>query len=128
MNILGVDYGTKNIGLAWTQAGIDVVLPFGTVKNQSSAVTELIMLIKKEEIDKIVVGLPIGLEGKENKNTARVRSFIGRLRGHVNVPIELVNESFSSHEADRLEGGVSRDEKAAMIILQNYINKKNNIR
>lgn len=125
MNILAIDYGTKNIGLAWAQIGLGVVLPFGKIekKDEASGARQLVELIKKEKIDKVVVGLPLGMGGEENKNTERVRRFIEEVDKQVSVPIEFVNEVFSSQAADRMSGGASRDEKSAMVILQSYLEK-----
>lgn len=124
MNILGIDYGTKRIGLAWVQTGLDVVLPFGVMKNEKWKM-EIEEIISKEKINKIIVGLPVGLDGKENENTERVEKFIDELKFIAKIPIETVDERFSSRAADRMEGGVSRDEKAAMVILQSYLEIKN---
>ena len=120
MNILAIDYGTKNIGLAWAQTGLGVVLPYGVIKDKNLG--ELVKLIKKENIDKVVVGLPLGLEGKENANTKKIKKFASDLKGLINIPIEFEDERFSSQAADRMgEGGASRDEKSAMVILQSYL-------
>lgn len=134
MNILAIDYGDKRMGLAWCQTELGVVLPYGKIKNEKPASPaggskiinhELINLLKKEKIDKVVVGLPLGLDGKENDNTKKVRKFVADLKKEIILPVELVDERFSSREADRSEsGGASRDEKAAMIILENYLAKK----
>ncbi len=118
MNILAIDFGTKNIGLAWCDTGIGVVLPYGVVKK-----SELAGLIAKEKIDKIIVGLPIGLDGKENTNTARVKKFCEELKSQIIVPVEFFDERFSSQQADRSEGGASRDEKSAMVVLESYLAK-----
>ena len=120
MHILAIDYGTKNIGLARASSEIDVILPFGKVSN----LLELISIVIKEKIDKIVVGLPLGLDGTENKNTQRVRKFIDELKKEINTPVEFITEIFSSQAGDRMGAGVSRDEKAAMVILQSHLGKK----
>ena len=122
MNILAVDYGTKNIGLAWAQIGLGVVLPYGVIKDKN--LDELVKLIKKENIDKVIIGLPFGLKEKENENTKKIRKFADDLKKIINIPIEFEDERFSSQAADRMEGGgASRDEKSAMIILQGYLAK-----
>jgi len=118
MNILAVDYGTKNIGLAWCNEALGVVLPFGLVKEK-----DLLSLINKEGIDKVVIGLPLGVGGSGEKNIDRVKKFTDNLQKQISIPIEFFDERFSSQEADRMEGGVSRDEKSAMIILQSYLAK-----
>ncbi|HSR88839.1 MAG TPA: Holliday junction resolvase RuvX [Candidatus Udaeobacter sp.] len=126
MNILAIDYGSKNIGLARTSTSVDVVLPFGRLENKNADFVKqkLIETITKEKIDKLVVGLPFGLDGTENKNTERIRDFIDDLKKQIDIPIEFVTEVFSSQAGDRMGAGVSRDEKAAMIILQNYLVKR----
>lgn len=122
MNILAVDYGTKNIGLAWAQIGLGVVLPYGVIKDKNLA--ELVKLIKKENIDKVVIGLPFGLQEKENANTEKIKKFAGDLKNLIDIPIEFEDERFSSQAADRMEGGgASRDEKSAMVILQGYLER-----
>lgn len=136
MNILAVDYGTKNIGLAWAQIGLGVVLPYGVIKakprseplNGSATgdknLAELVKLIKKENIDKVIIGLPFGLKEKENANTKKIKKFAGDLKNLINIPVEFEDERFSSQAADRMAGGgASRDEKSAMVILQSYLDK-----
>lgn len=122
MNILGIDYGQKRIGLAWMQVGLDVILPFGVVQKTSDEIVpdELFELIKNERIEKVVVGIPLGLEGEENANTKRVRAFADELKKQIDIPIEFVDERFTTHEANRMGGEASVDEKAAMLILEAY--------
>ncbi len=126
MKLLGVDYGTKNIGLARASTDVPIALPFGIIDNtdHESATSQIIQLVQTEEVEKIIVGLPFGLDGSENENTKRIRKFFLEMQARVNVPIEFINEMFSSHASDRLNGGASRDEKSAMIILQNYLDRR----
>lgn len=117
MNILAIDYGTKNIGLAWCDTGIGAALPFGLVKN----IDEVAKVVSEEKIDRVIIGLPVGTDGKENTNTARIKKFGDELKQRVSAPVEYYDERFSSQAADRMEGGVSRDEKSAMIILEDWL-------
>lgn len=129
MNLLAIDYGEKRIGLAWVNTDLGVVLPFGVIMNQELGNTnqELINLINKEKINKIIIGLPIGLDGKENKNTVRIRQFGENLKTETSIPVEFFDERFSSQAADRKGSGVSRDEKSAMVILESYLEYQKNI-
>jgi putative holliday junction resolvase len=123
MNILAIDYGQKNIGLAWMQIGLDVVLPYGILseKDPSDHIIKLRDLIVQESIDTVVIGLPLTMEdGSENANTKRVRTFGAALEKEIGFSISYVDERLSSFEADQMGGDVSRDEKAAMVILQTY--------
>ena len=154
MNILAIDYGAKRIGLAWADTALGVVLPFGMIRQsdftrlprpgppasefarrrsragaeatggQGLRIAEIATLVKREKIGQIVMGLPIGLDGQENENTKKVREFADQLKSEVRLPIITVDERFTTHEAGRMKGGVSVDEKAAMIILQTYLDKR----
>ena len=125
MNILSVDFGTKNIGLAWADTGIGAVLPYGLIKEEKfkTKLDQLADIIEVEKIDKVVIGLPMNLNGGENKNTERIRKFAEDLKGKISVPIEFMNEMFTSQQADRMGGDASRDEKSAMVILEDYLQK-----
>jgi len=120
MNILGIDFGQKRIGLAWVQSGLDVILPFGIVAHDTWQ-TELPTLIADEGIQKVVIGNPLGMDGGENMNTKRVHEFVEALGIMVQVPVVLYDERFSSKQADAMGGTASRDEKSAMVILQSYL-------
>lgn len=122
MKILGIDYGTKRIGLAWSDTTLGMVLPYGTVKN----LEELAKLVNQEKPELVVIGWPVAANGTENKNTERVKTFGYELGQLVDAEITFSDERFSSQAADAAGGGVSRDEKSAMIILDGYLkrNKK----
>lgn len=128
MNVLAIDFGTKNIGLAWCDTGIGAVLPYGVISNKEKGARnkELVDLIVGEHIDRVVIGLPLGLDGAENTNTARVKKFGEELQAQIGVPVEFFDERFSSQQADRMGAGVSRDEKSAMVILEDYLISKKN--
>lgn len=125
MNILALDYGQKNIGMAWVDTDMGVVLPFGIVKNQdeTSVIQKLSEIVQSQHIEKIIVGLPLGMDGGENLNTERVRAFGQALGVATEQHIEYIDERFTSKQADAMGGQTSRDEKSAMIILQSYIEK-----
>ena len=120
MKILGIDFGTKRIGLAWADTTLGVVLPFGIVKTTDS----LIKLIKQEKVDRVVVGFPMGLNNTENKNTERVKNVGFEIQKQTGLSVDYFDERFSSQAADAAGGGVSRDERSAMIILEGYLEKK----
>lgn len=122
MNLLAIDFGTKNIGLAWCETTIGAVLPYGIIKNQN--IEELAKLINEEKIERVIIGIPMGLDNQENANTKRVREFGEKLKINISAEIIFFDERFSSAQADRMGGEASRDEKSAMIILEDYINTK----
>ncbi len=118
MNVLGVDYGRKRIGLAWLQTGLDVVLPYGV----AHSFEELVKLIKEEKVDKVVFGLPLTLEEmSENPNTKRIRKFADEIKKETGVEIDFADERLTTAEAMQMGGDATLDEKAAMLILQTYL-------
>ncbi len=121
MNILALDIGQKRTGVAWVDTTVNVVLPFGVLKNDTYG-EAVIELISKENPDLVVVGLPLGLDGSENEHTKQVRDFVASLGEQTRKQnFVFFDERFSSQQADRSMGGVSRDEKAAMVILEGYL-------
>ena len=125
MNILAVDHGSKRIGLAWVDTKLGVVLPFGLIEKNTlpQKIKELSEIIAKERLNKIVVGFPVDRNGKENANTERVKKFFDRaIKADVHF-IEYFDERFSYQAADAMGEGVSRDEKAAMILLEGYLQR-----
>jgi len=120
MNILGIDYGSKRIGLARVDTEIGVVLPYGTIDHDKWK-EELPKLIKEDAVDKIVIGLPVSLDGKENENSNRVKKFGSDISLMSGIQVEYLDERFSSKQADQMGGEAGRDEKAAMIILLSYL-------
>lgn len=126
MNILGIDYGKKNIGLAWLQTGLDIILPFGLVqeKTRQNQIEKLTKIIKEENIDKVIFGLPLTLEDmSENENTKRIKSFAEDLYKKTNVKFEFADERLTTSEARSMEGDATLDEKSAMLILKTYLSK-----
>ncbi|HYE59711.1 MAG TPA: Holliday junction resolvase RuvX [Candidatus Kapabacteria bacterium] len=126
MNILGIDYGQKRIGLSWAQTGIDVVLPYGVIaeRDPKQNLPRLLRFLKEEKIDKVVIGLPFGLDGEENENTKRIRAFGDVIQREAGVSVQYMDERFTTHEANALGGTVSVDETAAMLILQAYLEEQ----
>lgn len=120
MKILGIDYGKKNIGLALYDTTVRVAIPFGVVLS-----AEIAAVVSSEHIDQIVIGLPLGLDGKENDATVRVRKFGEELKKTTGCLIDFCDERFTSVVADRFDSGISRDEKAAMVILEGWVEKNN---
>lgn len=125
MHILAVDFGTKKLGLAWADTTLGVVLPYGLVTKDTmqDKVKEVAKLVNEEHITQVVVGFPLDLKGQENKNTDRVKQFVFELQKSTKAEVDYFDERFSSQQADAVGEGVSRDERAAMVILEGYLNR-----
>lgn len=126
---LGIDYGEKRIGLALSDPEGKLARRFLTLTNQGmdDAVSQIARLVDEENAEAIVVGLPVGFGG-ETGQTGAVRGFIERLQEGVDIPVDTLNEVFTSRMAeDNLRAAGVKDikavldQEAARIILQDYI-------
>ena len=132
MRILGLDVGTKTIGVAvsdemgWTGQGI------GTIRrtNIRADFAELDKYLQKYRVEKIVVGIPRNMDGSIGTSAEQVYSFIERLKEKFSIPIDTWDERLSTVAAERalLEADMSRskrkkviDKVAAVLILQGYL-------
>lgn len=126
--LLGIDYGETNIGLAFGRNGL--VHPLKTIpgKNQDEAIKEISRMVLENKVDKLVMGLPLTAEGKETKESHRVRRFSKYLKVYLKKPLIFVNEHLSTKMAmeDALSSGVSKkgrkkiDHLSAALILRKH--------
>ncbi len=123
MKYLGVDYGEKRIGLARADEELKVPTPYKTISTNKEVekIEKLASIIKKENFDKIIIGLPLSTDNSENEATQKVREFVDKLKQKVEAEFEFIDERFSSQEADSMGGAASRDEKSAMVILDTFL-------
>jgi len=120
--ILGIDYGQRKVGLALADLETKTAVPLEVVRADGLGL-RLKALIVLEEINIIVVGLPIGMDGQETEQTREVRKFIENLKSNIDVEVVAEDERLTSVQA----GKVGKDDAvAAMYILQSYIDRNFN--
>ena len=126
---LGVDFGTKRVGLAVSDPLGLIARPHSVVP-RSSVEDEVVNLVKELDIGTIVVGLPTGLSGGEGMSASEARKLAGELETATGVDVVLMDERFTSRMAEvaLVESGMKRRERretvdkvAAAIILQEYL-------
>ncbi len=122
MKILGIDYGDKNIGLALAEDD-SIAVPYKVIKNSSLAevLLELKELVKKEEIELLVIGMPYSLNSQENERTGITKEFISFLKDNLGLKIEIVNEQFTSQLYAKMGLKDNLDKYAATAILDTYL-------
>src|SRR3989339_614625 len=113
--ILGIDYGSSKVGLALADLAVGVAMPWKVVKAKDLNIESLKDCLKAEEIDKIVVGLPLGMSGGETAQTKEVKRFIQKLKDNLEIEVVSHDERLSTVEAAK-KG--KDDAVAAMYILQ----------
>ena len=124
MNILAIDYGEKFVGLAIKRENLDVVFPYQVLdnKNEDDFLNSLRGIIKKEKIDRIVVGRPLGMNSKATEQTKIIDQFIQKLKKAIELPIESFDERLTSKMALNLSKGEGNiHASSAVIILQGYL-------
>ena len=102
--ILGFDFGTRRIGVAVGQTLTGSTRPLTTLRADKAQAdwAAIGLLIKEWQPAQLVVGLPVNMDGSEHELAATVRAFAEELRRRYALPVHLIDERLSSHEAQRL--------------------------
>ena len=135
MRYLGLDLGTKTLGLAISDRLGTIASPYKVLRytNEYILIEELIKIIKEEKVDELVLGLPKNMNGSLGFASERSMNFKKNLEQKINIPIHLVDERLSTVEAEKLliSRDMSREKRkkiidgmAASIILDTYLNMK----
>lgn len=124
--LLAIDYGEKRIGLATSDENQEFAFEQG-ILSADKFFKELPKLIAELQIQKIILGYPLNLAGQHSQKTDEVIVFKKKLEQAAGVPVELLDERFSSKAAQGLAGTAKNiDALAAQIFLQTYIDLKKN--
>ncbi len=132
MRIIALDYGDSRIGVAISDELCITSLPLTTIDNSGfeDVLERIEGLIDKYDVEEIVVGLPLHMDGSSGERVEVTREFVSRLRQKISVPIFLFDERLSSAEVERvlLEADLSREKRrqkkdklAASLILRRYL-------
>ncbi len=128
MRILGIDYGDKKIGLAFGDSSARVAVPLEVIVNEGeTTIKKLASRVQEEDIDRVVVGVPLPQGNHSSVQLEKTRDFIATLAQAIPVSVVEEDESFTSAESIRLqreEGAVANEDAlAAMLIVQSYIDQ-----
>ena len=135
MRVLGVDYGSKRIGLAVSDEEGEFAFPAGTLasRGRKKDLAALRAFISEREVGSAVVGLPIHMDGRRGPEAEKAIAFANDLSEIAGIPVETLDERWTSQEAERTIQGISKkrrknlrergavDEAAASIILRTYL-------
>lgn len=145
MKFLGIDYGTKRIGLAISDDGGQIAFPKEILANDENTLKNIGRILKEEGVDEVVVGESVDFSGKLNALSARIEIFIKEIEDSFKIPVRKQKEFLTSVEArkggetkeiltqkqshsrlkDKKRGHI--DSSAAALILQRYLEKKNRL-
>lgn len=132
MRVLGLDLGQKRIGVAVSDEGASIAFPSGAIacRGPKKDVQAVLDLIKEREIGRVVVGLPRHLDGREGPEAEAARAFAEALHRRSGLPVETLDERWTTIEAERVLHAQGRNKKkqravvdsvAASIILGTYL-------
>ena len=125
MRYLGIDYGKKRVGIAISDLEGWIAFPNTTLEHRGipGLLKEIRRIVKEDNVSMIIVGFPLGLDGKETLQTEKTRKFAERLEDDVWIPVEFQNEMLTSRMAHQ-SGAKDIDASSAALILQSYLDKR----
>jgi putative holliday junction resolvase len=132
--MLGLDLGTKTIGLAVSDPSRMIAASCGVIRRQGKKqdLARLAQVIREQEAVELVIGLPIHLDGRESEGCRRSRAFAAALESEFKLPVHFIDESLTTAEAEDIliRADLSRKKRkkvidglAAALILQSYLNE-----
>lgn len=126
--LLGIDYGSRRIGLALANTEARLASPLAVWSNSGELLSRLTVFIKQEKITIVIVGLPRGLEGQETAQSRTTRQFAQEVARTGGIKVLLQDEALTSViAADRLVPKrwlkTAVDARAAALILQDYLDR-----
>jgi putative Holliday junction resolvase len=134
---MSIDYGEKRLGIAVTDPLNIFAYPLTTLDNDARLTANILKLIAEYNVTKIIIGNPLKENGEESKVSPVVKEFSRKLQSATGIDIELVDERYTSHIAQRriIESVPTKkkrrdkgliDKNAAAILLEDYLRKKSN--
>lgn len=136
MRIMCLDVGERRIGIAVSDEGQMLARGLGRVERNGSEILKIKEFITKYEVESIVYGLPLRMDGSMSAQTEKTMAFISKMQEEVSLPFIPFDERLSSKQAETilLQADLSRrkrkkhiDKLSAQIILQNYLDSKSEV-
>ena len=123
MRVLALDHGSARCGVAVSDPTGTIATPLEPVERPDSkkGMARVRALVDEVGAEQVVVGLPVGLSGRETEQTAAARAFAERLQKGVKVPVDLYDERFTTKIAARAGGSASEDSRAAAVLLEDWL-------
>lgn len=123
MRVLALDYGSARTGVAVSDASGTLARPVCIVRKAAAdaGLAEIARLVRENEVEHVVVGLPLTLRGEHGRQAAETEVFVGALRDLLEVPVETADERFTTALAQRFGGKAPEDAVAAAHLLQGWL-------
>ncbi|MEK7635116.1 MAG: Holliday junction resolvase RuvX [Patescibacteria group bacterium] len=128
MKYLGIDFGSKRVGVAVSDDDGKMAFPYSVISNSEKLLKEIKEIIKKEKIEQIIIGESKNFQGEPNKIQASVEDFKKKLEEKLNIKVWFEPEFMTSSQAEHVQGKTEmHDASAAAIILQSFLDKNQHV-
>lgn len=125
MRLMGIDYGTKKLGIAFTDEGGQMAFPHSVIPNTPKLLDVILGFIAEKKVSEIVIGHSLDKSGKPNAVHVAVEALMLDLTLATGLPIRLEPEQYSTQAAIQLQGkNAQTDASAAALILDGYLTRK----
>jgi putative Holliday junction resolvase len=123
LRVVALDYGSARCGVAVSDPTGTLATPRDPVLRPATkkGFAALRAVIAELEAERVVVGLPLSLSGRDSAQTIEVREFVDRLARSISIPVELYDERFTTSLAARVGGSTSLDSRAAATLLDEWL-------
>jgi len=132
---LGIDLGRRRIGLAVSDAEDRIAFPAGTLQSRGVArdLAAIAELVRERGVRRVVVGLPIHMDGRQGAEAQAAKAFAERLQQHLELPVATLDERWTSVQAERSLRELGRrgremrgrvDSLAATLLLRTFLERE----
>ena len=126
MRILGLDYGSKRVGVALSDESAQVAFPQAVWANDGKLLGKIKALCDEKKVGEVIMGDTLTYRGLANLITKEAFRFRANLEKELGLPVTLISETYTSREAVRVvQKDAETDARAAALILQSYLDKRN---
>jgi putative holliday junction resolvase len=121
--VVALDYGSARCGVAVSDPSGTLATPLEPVlrPNTRKGFNRLLAAIRERDPERVVVGLPLSLSGRDSAQTIEARAFAERLGRALSVPVELHDERFTTALAQQRPGTAAEDSRAAAVLLEDWL-------
>ena len=123
MKVLALDYGSARTGVAVSDPTGTLARPVGVVERvgTEAGLAQLVEVIRAENPERIVVGLPLTMRGEHGEQARETEQFVEALRAATAIPVERFDERFTTDLAEQTPSAAPEDARAAAHLLSSYL-------
>jgi putative Holliday junction resolvase len=124
VKVLALDFGAARTGVAVSDPTGTIATPVGVVERAATddGLARLVELVRSEDVERVVVGLPLTLRGERGEQADETERFVEALRSALDVPVESFDERFTTDLAEQaMDPAAPKDARAAAHLLTSYL-------